>query len=57
MAVYSKTGTLLWGPSDGNQIWDGFGGVCETENNGDPVVLYDQLAGRWMISQFNWASQ
>ncbi len=55
MAVYSKTGTLLWGPADGNQLWAGFGGVCETENNGDPVVLYDQLAGRWMISQFNWA--
>ena len=31
---------------------EGFGGVCETHNDGDPVVLYDQLANRWLISQF-----
>ena len=33
-------------------IWGGFGGVCEFNGRGDPVVLYDQLADRWIISQF-----
>ncbi len=53
MAVYSKTGALLWGPSNGNAIWSGFGGVCSTRNDGDPIVQYDQAADRWMIAQFS----
>src|SRR5205807_9575545 len=28
------------------------GGQCDTTNRGDPIVLYDQLAGRWLLSQF-----
>ncbi len=51
-AIYSKTGTLLYGPAAGNTLWSGFGGVCQTRNDGDPIVLYDQLADRWMVSQF-----
>ncbi|MCC7278753.1 MAG: hypothetical protein IT487_10620 [Chromatiaceae bacterium] len=52
LAVYSKTGDLLYGPVDNNTLWDGFGGACETQNDGDPIVLYDALADRWLISQF-----
>ncbi len=48
----SHTATLIFGPVSGNTIWSGFGGACETTNNGDPIVLYDHLADRWMISQF-----
>ncbi len=33
-------------------VWSGFGGVCEINGEGDPVVLYDQLANRWIVSQF-----
>ncbi len=51
-AVYSKTGTVLYGPVNNNTLWQGFGGPCETRNDGDPVVLYDQLADRWMLTQF-----
>ncbi len=51
-AIYSKTGALLYGPAAGNTLWSGFGGVCQTRNDGDPIVLYDQLADRWMVSQF-----
>ncbi|MFY9549541.1 MAG: carboxypeptidase regulatory-like domain-containing protein [Thermoanaerobaculia bacterium] len=50
--VYDKTGTILLGPLPGNAFWSGFGGHCETSNNGDPIVLYDQLADRWFVSQF-----
>jgi hypothetical protein len=51
-AVYSKTGTLLAGPSLNNTLWTGFGGDCETDNSGDPIVVYDQLADRWILTQF-----
>ena len=55
-AVYARgpvgsTPTLVYGPVAGNTIWTGFGGPCETTNNGDPVVRYDALADRWVMSQ------
>src|SRR5262249_56792414 len=40
------------GPSGITTLWGGFGGVCQNNGNGDPVVLYDQIANRWIISQF-----
>jgi hypothetical protein len=54
--VFSKTGTSLYGPAAINTIWSGFGGPCQSRNDGDPVVLYDQAADRWLISQFTAAS-
>jgi len=36
----------------GNAFWQGFGGPCQDSNSGDPIVLYDQLADRWIFSQF-----
>jgi hypothetical protein len=39
-------------PKNGNTIWQGFGGRCETDNDGDPIVQYDQLADRWILTQF-----
>ena len=50
-AVYDKTGTKLYGPAGINTLWSGFGGLCETTNEGDPIVQYDQLADRWVITQ------
>lgn len=51
-AVYNKSGVLLAGPSPINALWAGFGGPCEALNQGDPIVRYDHLADRWLISQF-----
>jgi hypothetical protein len=53
LAVYDKnTGARVFGPVAGNSIWAGFGGICEANNDGDPIVLYDHLADRWLVSQF-----
>ena len=57
LAVYDKTDmsanpTPVLGPVAGNSIFTGFGGACETTNNGDPIVLYDQFSNQWQISQF-----
>ncbi|MBX7212583.1 MAG: carboxypeptidase-like regulatory domain-containing protein [Thermoflexales bacterium] len=50
--VFNKTtGTRILGPLKVNSLFSGFGGPCETTNHGSPIVLYDQLADRWMISQ------
>lgn len=63
-AIFNKDGSVvdLTGNDfiSGNALWNGFGGVCESDNDGDPIVIYDQLADRWMMSQFavntNWQS-
>lgn len=39
-------------PKPGNSFWVGFGGQCETTNDGDPVALWDARAQRWVMSQF-----
>ena len=53
LQVFNKTtGASVLGPISIETLWSGFGGVCETSGAGDPVVLYDQLANRWVVSQF-----
>ena len=57
MAAWDKsTGNRVFGPIAGNAIWAGFGGPCEADNDGDPVVLFDPLANRWLVSQFSVSS-
>ena len=50
--IWNKSGVSLYGPAQGNTLWSGFGGKCQTTNDGDPVVLYDHLANRWVMMQF-----
>jgi hypothetical protein len=52
--IYDKfTGASILGPLLIRSIWSGFNGFCATSGDplGDPVVLYDKLADRWLISQ------
>ena len=53
-AVFNKsTGALVYGPAAGNTLWAGFGGGCQTNNDGDPIVAYDKLNQRWIVTQFS----
>src|SRR5262249_32839186 len=53
IAVWDKTtGNQVLAPESIETLWSGFGGPCETQGHGDPVVVYDQLANRWLVSQF-----
>jgi hypothetical protein len=52
----TKTATSVLGPVTSDTIWAGFGGECEAQNAGDPIVLYDKLANRWLLSQFTSAA-
>ncbi|HEX9988379.1 MAG TPA: hypothetical protein VGE45_07875, partial [Chloroflexia bacterium] len=50
--IFDKNGVALTAVANNNTLWAGFGGPCQTENAGDPVVLHDQLADRWLLTQF-----
>jgi hypothetical protein len=51
-AVYDKQGNRLLGPVDTGQLWAGFAVPDCTDPSGDPIVLYDQLEDRWLLTQF-----
>ncbi|HWM65298.1 MAG TPA: hypothetical protein VNO35_01830 [Steroidobacteraceae bacterium] len=62
VAVYDKsTGALQLAPAAIHTLWTGFGGLCEFgggtptfADGGDPVVLYDHLAERWLVTQLQY---
>lgn len=50
--IWDKNGTSLYGPTEIRVLWRGFGGLCDTaDNRSDPIVLYDSLADRWLLTQ------
>ncbi|NWG27304.1 MAG: T9SS type A sorting domain-containing protein [Ignavibacteriaceae bacterium] len=52
--IWNKTGTSLLGPLNLGTIWSGFPGPWSSSlNDGDPIVLYDEAAGRWFVAQFS----
>ena len=48
----TNTATSVAGPALISTLFVGFGGECEAQDAGDPIVLYDKLANRWFLSQF-----
>lgn len=52
-AIWDKEGNLLYGPVDNINLWDGFNGPWSNTNDGDPIILYDEYADRWIATQFS----
>src|SRR5258707_6494455 len=52
VSVYAKTGTRLLGPVSIGSLWNGFPVTDCANNAGDPVVVYDQLEDRWILTEF-----
>ncbi|MCB2219726.1 MAG: PKD domain-containing protein [Bacteroidetes bacterium] len=50
--IFNKSGTSLYGPASLSTIWTNLPGPW-VGNYGDPIVLYDELADRWLLSQFS----
>ncbi len=50
-AIYDKESNLLYGPFHPTDLWPP-ADPCRVNNDGDVVVLYDQLADRWLLTQF-----
>ncbi len=53
IGIFSKTGTQLAAISL-NTLFQNAAPPCNANNNGDPVVLYDAQADRWIVSDFSW---
>ncbi|HTZ97555.1 MAG TPA: hypothetical protein VMB18_14230 [Terriglobales bacterium] len=50
--VFDKaTGNVVLGATPITAIWSGFGGPCESSPGGDPVVLWDKAAQRWLVTE------
>ena len=55
--IFDKNGNTLSGPTTYNSFFSGLTGTpCTNANDGDPYVLYDPLADRWLISDFAFPS-
>ena len=50
--VYGGWPKTVLGPMPMNELWAGTGTSCEVTNDGDPIVRYDEIADRWIITQF-----
>ncbi|MEP6946524.1 MAG: carboxypeptidase regulatory-like domain-containing protein [Acidobacteriota bacterium] len=50
--VYDKQGNAVTQPFRMSQLFAPLATPCSTRDDGDPVVLYDPLAGRWILSQY-----
>lgn len=55
--VWDKNGNALIPPFRQSSLFTGLGGICAAGDAGDPIVLYDRLADRWLISQFAFTGQ
>jgi PKD repeat protein len=51
--IWDKSGNSLYGPALSSTLWSGFIGPWTGTNDGDPIVLYDEYADRWIASQFS----
>jgi PKD repeat protein len=49
--IYNKQGTVVAGPTNLNLLFNGVTG--SNYNDGDPIVLYDDQADRWLVSEFS----
>lgn len=47
--IFDKQGASIYGPAVCNTFWTQFG----TTGLGDPIVMYDEAADRWMISELS----
>lgn len=49
--VYDKNGNVILANRNLNTLWAS--GNCSVSTDGDPIVVYDGLADRWVLAQFS----
>ncbi len=57
MQIFDKNGVPRSPAFRQSVLFASLGGICASVDHGDPVVLYDRMADRWLISQFSFASR
>jgi len=53
-SIFDKQGNLIFGPAANLTIWQEAPGIWSEYSNGDPIVLYDESANRWLISELSF---
>jgi len=53
-AIYDLSGSLITGPTAYNTLFNGVLGA--DRNDGDPIILWDEQAGRWFAAEFSLGS-
>ena len=55
LKIFNKNGTVAMAAKKTSALFDSLpaGDPCRSRNDGDPVVVYDSLADRWVITQFS----
>jgi hypothetical protein len=51
-AIWGKKGNVLVPPTSLHDLWNGGASNC-TDGDGDPIVQYDELADRWLLTEFD----
>jgi hypothetical protein len=51
-AVFDRAGNLQTGPTPLHRLWAPLGFPCGVRDDGDPIVIFDRLAHRFLLSQF-----
>jgi len=54
--VFDKSGNTVAGPTNIQNLFSGLAGDCSSSTYGDPVVLYDRAADRWLVSMIGSGS-
>jgi len=56
--IFNKSTGVMTAAFTENQLWSGAGTgtACDANNQGDPVVIHDGAADRWILSQFAFTS-
>jgi hypothetical protein len=50
-AIYDKSGAIVAGPTNMNLLFGNVPGA--NRNDGDPIILYDDVADRWVATEFS----
>jgi hypothetical protein len=56
IGIYNKTTGARVAAFTFDAFFDGTGTPCDAANMGDPIVLYDPQADRWIITDFAWSN-
>ena len=55
IGIFNKTGTQL-AAFTFDTLFNGTNLPCDNDNQGDPTVIYDRLANRFIVADFAWAA-
>lgn len=53
-AIFDKEGNTLYGPASNLSLWQHAPEPWASFSNGDPIVLYDEQADRWLVSELSF---